>query len=517
VQTLSIDDSQSAELETLVSGNPLFEALPSEATQRVLRAASLVEIDAGEVFAQEGDPADCFYLVMDGDVGVSVEVDGRLNDLGSRGPGSLLGEVSLLLDRRRTASLTAVTDLRMLRFDQKAFAGLMEAVPAFATAMCRLLAGRLDRLSRVPSAAEALEPSGEGASLDLDAVLRSMVAEGASDLHLSGGQRPRWRIDGSISLLGEGPALGPTEVFDMLAPAMPGDIRREFEEHNDTDFAYDLGGVERFRVNIFRDLGGVGAVLRHIAQTILPLDKLGMPPVIEQFCKIPKGLILVTGPTGSGKSTTLAAMIDLINRRRRSHIITLEDPVEFVHPSRRSLVNQREIGTHTDGFGEALRAALREDPDIVLVGELRDLETIKLALEVANTGHLVFATLHTSTAVGTVDRIIDVFPAQQQNQVRTMLAETLKGVVAQTLCKKVGGGRVAAVEILIVDRAVAAMVRTGKMHQVPSVMQTSAGKGMQLLNTELARLVKEGVIDRSEGLRCAVDKAELTKLLPPVA
>jgi twitching motility protein PilT len=392
---------------------------------------------------------------------------------------------------------------------------LRRMLPSLKIRPVRVEIDALEAVLRQRSMAEAVTRSEAGPSLDIVAVLRNMVAEGASDLHLSAGQRPRWRIDGAMTQLPEGPALGPSEVLEMLGSAMTDDVRQEFEARNDTDFAYAVDGVGRFRVNVFRDLGGVGAVLRHIPQTILSLETLGMPSVVQRFCKIPKGLVLVTGPTGSGKSTTLAAMIDFINRGRPAHIISLEDPVEFVHESQRSLVNQREVGTHTESFSKALRAALREDPDIVLVGEMRDLETVKLGIETANTGHLVFGTLHTSTAVGTVDRIIDMFPAGEQNQVRTMLAESLKGVVAQTLCRRIGGGRVAAVEILVVDRAVSAMIRAGKMQQVPSAMQTGGKKGNQLLNPALARLVREGVIERGEAIMCAVDKTELAKLLPP--
>jgi twitching motility protein PilT len=257
----------------------------------------------------------------------------------------------------------------------------------------------------------------------------------------------------------------------------------------------------------------VGSVFRQIPEKILTIEQLGLPAVVQQLCEYPKGLILVTGPTGSGKSTTLAAMIDHINRTRKSHIITLEDPVEFVHQNHMCLINQREIGPHTNSFARALRAALREDPDIVLVGEMRDLETVALALETANTGHLVFATLHTNTAISSVSRIIDLFPAEQQNQVRAVLADTLRGVVAQTLCRKIGGGRIAALEIMVSDISIASLIRDGKTQQILTAMQTGKSRGNKLLNEELTRLVTDKKIEQDEALAKAVDKPDLASRL----
>ena len=263
-----------------------------------------------------------------------------------------------------------------------------------------------------------------------------MVSEGASDLHLSAGHKPRWRVDGDILTLEDGHLLGEEEVYTLFKPIMDQRNIDEFDAINDTDFAYAIEGLARFRCNLFRDRRGIGAVLRQIPSKILTMEQLGLPAAVEKLCHQPKGLVLVTGPTGSGKSTTLAAMMDYINKTRKSHVITLEDPVEFVHQSKQSLFNQREIGPHTESFSRALKAALREDPDIVLVGEMRDLETVHLALETANTGHLVYGTLHTATAISSIDRIIDMFPAGQQNQIRSILGESLKGVVSQTLLKK---------------------------------------------------------------------------------
>ncbi len=285
----------------------------------------------------------------------------------------------------------------------------------------------------------------------------------------------------------------------------------EFKQTNDTDFAYALEGSGRFRANLFRDHRGIGGVFRLIPSEILTFEQLKLPVAIKKFCQLPKGLVLVTGPTGSGKSTTLAAMIDFINKSRAEHIITIEDPIEFVHQNHRCLINQREVHRHTLGFKQALRAALREDPDIVLVGEMRDLETTHIAIETAETGHLVFGTLHTTTAVSTVDRLIDQFPSNQQQQIRTMLAAALKGVVAQNLLKKKGGGRVAALEVLVVNAAVASLIRDAKTAQIMSIMQTAKREGMTLLNEELAKFVKDDIIDPLEAYMKAVDKEGLLK------
>jgi twitching motility protein PilT len=345
----------------------------------------------------------------------------------------------------------------------------------------------------------------------LDPLLKRMVAEGASDLHLSGNHRPRWRIDGEMREITEAKVLSEIQVFEILEPAMPDRNREQFLADNDTDFAYNLPDVARFRVNVFRDHNGICAVMRVIPSKILTFEQLGLPEGVRRMCDNPKGLVLVTGPTGSGKSTTLAAMIDYINRNRRSHIITLEDPIEFVHKSQKALVNQREVGPHTTSFARALRAALREDPDIVLVGEMRDKETIALALETANTGHLVFGTLHTATAISTVDRIIDVFPPEQQSQIRTVVSDVLKGVVSQTLLKRRGGGRIAALEVLVGSYATANLIREGKNNQIFNIMLTQKSQGNQLLNDQLEALVREGKVDFEEALLKALDKPELAK------
>jgi len=360
------------------------------------------------------------------------------------------------------------------------------------------------------SGVEVDEPKRSSPKLDI--LLKRMVAEGASDLHLSGKQIPRWRIDGEILSLEGVRALSSAEVFEVIEPIMRDANKQEYLTDHDTDFAYAIEGVSRFRVNLFRDRGGVSAVFRQIPDKVLTVEQLGLPSIVQSICDFPKGLVLVTGATGSGKSTTLAAMVDYINRNRKSHIITLEDPVEFVHHSQVSLINQREMGAHAKSFARALKAALREDPDIVLLGEMRDLETVALALETANTGHLVFGTLHTSTAIGSVDRIIDLFPPEQQEQVRTQLADSLRAVVAQTLCRKIGGGRVAALEILVSNGAVANLIREGKNAQIMSTMTTQKSLGNRILTEELALLVREKVVSYEEALSKAIDKLQLAKL-----
>jgi twitching motility protein PilT len=340
-----------------------------------------------------------------------------------------------------------------------------------------------------------------------------MVELDASDLHLSAGVVPMIRQHGVMKPLSDADVLSSDHILllcDEIAPAVN---RQEFREVNDTDFAYEIEGVARFRVNLFRDRHGVCAVFRQIPTDILTMEQLGLPDCVRNLCALTKGLVVVTGPTGSGKSTTLAAMIDHINETRTDHIITIEDPIEFVHRNKRCLINQREVHTHTESFKRALRAALREDPDIVLVGEMRDLETIAIAIETAETGHLVFGTLHTTTAVSTVDRIIDQFPADRQEQVRMMLSESLKGVIAQTLCRRTEGGRVAAFEILLGIPAVANLIREGKTHQLASVMQTSRKLGMVTLNDSLVDLVRRRVIDENEALLRAIDKDGLRAML----
>src|SRR5206468_1314927 len=329
----------------------------------------------------------------------------------------------------------------------------------------------------------------------METLLREAAEKGASDLHLSCGEPPMLRVTGDL-VRTEHPTLTPESVSELVNAIMSEPQRARFDREHEVDFACELPGKGRFRVNVFLHSRGPGAVLRTIPTQIPSLDSLNMPPVLKDLCTRERGLILVTGPTGSGKSTTLAAMVDVINQTWDAHVLTVEDPIEFVHPPKRCLVNQREVGPHTGSFNAALRGALREDPDVILVGEMRDLETISLALTAAETGHLVFGTLHTSSAPKTVDRIIDVFPAGQQGQIRTMFAESVQAVITQTLLRKRAGGRIAALEILIGTPAVRNLIRENKIHQIPSSMQTGQSVGMQTLDMSLLELVGKGLVTK---------------------
>ncbi len=348
----------------------------------------------------------------------------------------------------------------------------------------------------------------------MDKLFYSMVAMGASDLHLSVSMPPMVRKDGEMKLLdATQPPLTPEVAKELVTSILPEKNRAEYEHRNDTDFAYEIAGLARFRANIFRDRKGMGGVFRVIPNDILTAEKLGLSQHILKLCHLNKGLVLVTGPTGSGKSTTLCAMVDYVNRTRSDHVITIEDPIEFVHENKKCLINQREVHNHTDSFKDALRAALREDPDIILVGEMRDLETIAIAIETAETGHLVFGTLHTTTAASTVDRIIDQFPPDRQMQIRVMLSESLRAVISQTLLKKVGGGRVAALEVLIVNNAISNLIREGKTFQIASSMQTGRAQGNVMLNDALFELVKSKQVTAEEAYLKAVDKAVFESML----
>jgi len=343
----------------------------------------------------------------------------------------------------------------------------------------------------------------------IDRYLIELVRASGSDLHLYAGRTPFVRVHGVISPIAEEPVLASEDIFQLVKEIMPEANINQLTRDWDTDCAYEIPGVARFRVNGFRDMNGYGSVLRVIPEQIPSFEELNLPAVLRDFCMLTKGLVVVTGPTGSGKSTTLAAMIDYINRTRNEHIITIEDPIEFVHTPHNCIINQREVHRDTRSFANALRAALREDPDIVLVGEMRDLETMEVAIETAETGHLVFATLHTNTAATTVERMIDKFPTHRQNQIRSMLADTLKGVVAQTLIKKTEQGRIAAFEVLVVTTPVAALIREAKTHMLPSVMQTGRGQGMQTFSDELTRLALKGLISAEDAYNKAVDKTDI--------
>jgi twitching motility protein PilT len=331
------------------------------------------------------------------------------------------------------------------------------------------------------------------------------VQQGASDLHLSAGMPPMLRTQGDVRRI-ETPELPADLIQRMVYDVMGDGQRKQFEEHLEADFSFELPNVARFRVNVFKQNRGIGAVFRTIPSKVLTLEQLNAPDIFKDISLTPRGIVLVTGPTGSGKSTTLAAMVDYINRNQYAHILTIEDPIEFVHTPIRSLINQREVHRDTHSFSNALRSALREDPDVILVGEMRDLETIRLALTAAETGHLVFGTLHTSSAAKTIDRIVDVFPAEEKQMVRSMLSESLKAVISQSLLKKIGGGRVAAHEIMLGSSAIRNLIREDKVPQMYSVIQTSNQLGMQTLDQHLQRLVQEGMVTKDDAKRKAVNK-----------
>ena len=341
--------------------------------------------------------------------------------------------------------------------------------------------------------------------MDITELLAFSVKNSASDLHLSADLPPMIRVDGDIRRINV-PALDHKTVHSLVYDIMNDKQRKDFEEFLETDFSFEIPDLARFRVNAFNHNRGAGAVFRTIPSKILTLEQLNAPVVFKEISDVPRGIVLVTGPTGSGKSTTLAAMVDYKNDTEYGHILTIEDPIEFVHESKKCLVNQREVHRDTLGFSEALRSALREDPDIILVGEMRDLETIRLALSAAETGHLVFGTLHTTSAAKTVDRIIDVFPAAEKDMVRSMLSESLRAVIAQTLLKKIGGGRCAAHEILIATPAIRNLIRENKVAQMYSAIQTGQGIGMQTLDQCLQDLVAKGIVSKQDAKMKAMSK-----------
>jgi len=343
--------------------------------------------------------------------------------------------------------------------------------------------------------------------MDISELLAFSFKNSASDLHISSGLPPMIRVDGEIKKINL-PDLDAETVQKMIFDIMNDKQRKAFEEFMETDFSFELPNIARFRVNAFNQERGPSAVFRTIPSVVLSLEDLDAPDIFKEICAVPRGLVLVTGPTGSGKSTTLAAMVDYINDHKKDHILTVEDPIEFVHQSKNSLINQRELNEHTLSFNAALRSALREDPDVILVGELRDLETIRLAMTAAETGHLVFGTLHTTSAAKTIDRIIDVFPAEEKSMVRSMLSESIQAVIAQTLMKKLEGGRVAAHEIMIGTSAIRNLIREDKVPQMYSMIQTGQANGMQTLDQDLQRLVRERLVAPSEARIKAVDKTK---------
>lgn len=380
--------------------------------------------------------------------------------------------------------------------------------------------GMFTRMSLPEEAESAPLPDVKKAAADptqareaMEKLLRMLVEQGGSDLHMRVGEPPILRKSGEMHRVEGQAKLDPTTIESLLRSIMPDRNLKEFDESNDSDFAYEITGVARFRANVLRDRKGMAAVFRVIPSTIVSAEQLGISQEVQNLCYLTKGLVLVTGPTGSGKSTTLCGLVDLVNRSREDHVITIEDPIEFVHENKNCIITQRQVGVHTGSFKSALRAALREDPDIILVGELRDLETVAIAIETAETGHLVFGTLHTTTAASTIDRLIDQFPADRQEQVRTMLSESLKGVVSQVLCKKIGGGRVAAREILLVTPAISNLIREGKTFQIPSIMQTSKRIGMITMNDTLLDLVEKKLVEPKEAYMRSVDKGSFVNSL----
>ncbi|MGD0992015.1 MAG: type IV pilus twitching motility protein PilT [Gemmatimonadales bacterium] len=366
---------------------------------------------------------------------------------------------------------------------------------------------------RRPPPTAAASDATAAAEERIQGFLRTLVDSGSSDLHLRVGEPPLIRKQGEMKRLEGLTPLTIDEMEALIFSIMPDRNKKEFSETNDTDFAYEILDLARFRANALRDRKGPAAVFRVIPTKVQTAEELNLSEEVQKLCFLTKGLVLVTGPTGSGKSTTLAAMIDLINRKRTDHIITIEDPIEFVHPNKSCVITQRQVALHTESFKRALRAALREDPDIVLVGEMRDLETVAIAIETAETGHLVFGTLHTTTAASTVDRIIDQFPADRQSQIRVMLSESLKGVVAQILCKKIGGGRVAVREILLAIPAIANLIREGKTFQIPSMIQTNKKMGMITLNDALMEVVEKKLVEPAEAYMKCADKSGLEAML----
>lgn len=590
-----------------MQSSEMLGSFEPELLRQIAERSQLIKFQPGEKIIREGDPSDSFFMLIEGEAAVLGKTqDGESEiELGQLSPPVAIGEIGLLLDQPRTATIRATLESQLLKFDRQIYNYMFENFPQVGIAVSKFLASRVQQLSarislpqhdpahgkptpavlkmlpmdliirhrvlplkmvdgqvfvgvvddptptvigslhrllpslemklvrisgeffdEVLKASSGLEdwqtpetgPETEAirvqaTSPKLDPLLKRLQGEGASDLHLPAGQVPRWRIDGDIKPIADSKPLKPEEALDLLKPVMNERSMAEFNTHRDADFAYSVPGAGRFRVNIYRDDRGVSAAIRVIPSNILTLDQLRLPPAVKQMCELPKGLVLVTGPSGCGKSTTLAGMVDYINQTRTAHIITLEDPIEFVHQSEKSLINQREMGRHFSGFTRGLRSSLREDPDIVMVGEMRDFESISLAIESANTGHLVLASLHTSTAVSTIHRIIDAYPPDMHDQAKDDLAECLKGVVSQTLLKKVGGGRLGAFEVLVVTKPIGNMIREEKLIQIPNMMRTGKTEGHVLMNEALAELTNVKKVAPQEAMHKSLDKEDLRQRL----
>ena len=488
---LRLNEHELAELEIAGSARPVTKtALTSAQVVSLVREIAppeaVVKLDAGKATSFD-------YVSEDGAFRVETTRDGDR------------WRATVTLDERRERQrLNGHVPAAVPDFNPATVAAVAE--PPAAPAAVAPSEPVVEQLTRSADADAITSFAGsDRARAALDALLRTMVERGASDLHLRCGEPPIVRLHGEMMRL-DGVPLEANGLESMIRAVMPERNRREYLDSNDTDYAYEIAGVARFRANALKDRLGPAAVFRQIPATVVTVEQMGISPEVQKLCQLTKGLVLVTGPTGSGKSTTLCSLIDLVNRSRSDHVLTIEDPIEFVHPNKKCIITQRQVGVHTGSFKSALRAALREDPDIILVGELRDLETVAIAIETAETGHLVFGTLHTTTAAGTIDRIIDQFPADRQSQIRVMLAESLKGVISQTLCRKIGGGRVAAREVLLSIPAVTNLIREGKTFQIPTVMQTSKRLGMVTLNDALLELVDGRLIEPVEGYSKAVDK-----------
>ncbi len=583
-------------LEVLKSSD-LFGNLKLEHIKQVMKYAELVSYGGDEIIIKTGEKADSFYILIEGEARVFIELNsqGRMMEIGSHKKTDIIGEVGVLLNEKRSATVTACGDCLLARFGKEVLPHAIEKIPGFPMVLSEALASRLYRLSgRFPQQEAGTEPEKPDKSaisyLPLNFIIRHralpiktagnviavgfvdypgpellaaiekmipgmeikgvkisigyfneqlkhlmpvketkpkkkkaepqafndilerMEAEGASDLHLSADQAPCWRIDGKIVQIRDSSPFSDTEVWDMIEPVLSERQKQDFKRDFSIDFAHSAGN-SRFRINVYCDFNGVNAAIRMIPSKVLSFEELGLPNMLTKLCDNPNGIVLVTGPTGCGKTTTLACLINHINENYNKHIITLEDPIEYIHPSKSSLVNQRELNTHVRTFSDGLRFGLREDPDVILVGEMRDYETINLALEASNTGHLVFATLHTPTAVSTIERIIQVFPTEQQNKIRSLLADNVRAIVCQAMCRKTKGGTIPALEVLIVNPAIANMIRESKLTQIPSAMQTSKAMGNILLNDYLSQLVNKRKITPDEALKHAIDKQDLKKKL----
>jgi twitching motility protein PilT len=505
-----------------ISSRPATEDQITGVLTEALGPSYTPGLSGNRTFPYEGPGGAVSIQVDDGQEGLTV----RVSSAGAPPrPSRSTATPIAAIDVHRTPAPVTMPSIAMPAGNGSALEARREAQPAPASVRPAFVETPIPGTipaARPPAPAPAPAPAptasisvggSAGVPTHIDELFGQMLDQRASDLHLKSNAIPQLRVDGSMAPVpGRGP-LSPDQLEGLIYAITPERNKHEFAESNDTDFAYTLTGRGRMRCNVFRDIAGIGAVFRQIPSKILTAEQLNLPKSVMDMCQLDKGLVVVTGPTGSGKSTTLAAMVDWINANRDDHIITIEDPVEFVHADKKCLINQREVGTQTKSFKAALRAALREDPDIVLVGEMRDLETVAIAIETAETGHLVFGTLHTNTAPSTIDRLIDQFPADRQEQIRVMLSESLKGVVAQTLLRKKGGGRVAALEILLVTPAVANLIREGKTFQVPSLMQTGRGLGMVTLMDSLFDLVKNGTVEAEEAYARAPHKKEFGSML----